>query len=546
MPGVAMGVQIARSCRDVAAAMSRGLSRVCLCTCTALALWCGSAAPVYSQELPVPLARPIPAEPVEDALAEFSLQTGVQTAYPSELLKNQTSKAVPEGLAPTPALRGLLEGTGLWFDYLNPRIVRIRAATPRDAQDPDAPAPLEVVYITADKIPRPPSFAPPTPDELRKMTLANEQLEEQIRSAHLLYGNAALDAYVQGVTERLLATDGTDPAPVHVRVIRGADANAFSLSNGSIYVTTGLLTTLQDESELAAVLGHETTHYTNGHVLRGMREEQHADTVARTAGTILGVLLAAVAQHYSGHTPSSIPNSFVSIPKDSLEIWARAISSGYSRDLEREADAGGIRRMIAGGYDAGGALAALRRLSEQAPAGSGGGAMYASHPKMTERIASYRQAISGELATAVSTGRETRRPEYQAQVAALPLDQVAVLLNAGALERAEAQVRAVVAREDSSRAEFLQGEITRARVPQTEATRVLALAAYERSIALPDPPAAAFREAALLHQLRGEPAAAAVAFQGYLAHAPQAADAPLVHRYLDLLAPSTAPIGDQK
>jgi hypothetical protein len=37
-----------------------------------------------------------------------------------------------------------------------------------------------------------------------------------------------------------------------------------------------------------------------------------------------------------------------------------------------------------------------------------------------------------------------------------------------------------------------------------------------------------------------------VAFQGYLAHAPQAADAPLVHRYLDMLAPSTQPTGAEK
>ncbi|MBS0579170.1 MAG: M48 family metalloprotease [Proteobacteria bacterium] len=542
MPGVTVSGPLAPSRRDLAASMSRGFSRVFLCACTAAFLWSLPVQSARAQE--ATLSHPIPAQPVDTALSEFSLQTGIQTAYPSDLLKNQTSQAVPAGLAPTPALRQLLGGTGLWFDYLNPRIVRIRPATAQDGQDPDAAAQLEVVYITADKIPKPPHVAPPTPEEARKMELANEQLEEHIRNAHLLYGNAALDSYVQGVTERLLATDGTDPSRVHARVIRGADANAFSLSNGSIYVTTGLLTTLRDESELAAVLGHETTHYTNAHVLRGMREQQRTETAAHTAGAILGVLLAAVAQHYAGKSPTSVPSSLVSIPNDSMQIWARAIASGYSRDLEREADAGGIRRMIAGGYDASGALSALQRLSEQAPAG--GGTVYASHPKMTERMARYRQAIAGELAASVATGREIRSAEYQAQIAALPLDQVTVLLDAGALDRAEAQVRAVIARADSGRAAFLQGEISRARIPQTDATRLAALAAYERAMALPDPPPAAFREAGLLHRLRGETAAAAVAFQGYLAHAPEAADAPLVHRYLDARASASQTSGDPK
>jgi beta-barrel assembly-enhancing protease len=545
MPMEALRVHLLQARCGIAAAMSKGLGTLCLCSCAAFLLWTPFASRAQAA-VPAVLSAPVPALPVGKALTAFSNQTGVQVVYLSDLITSQTSHAVPEGLAPTAALTRLLEGTGLGFGYLNERIVRIRATDPHDAPSADPP-PLQVVVITADKIPKPPHFSPATAQELRTMALANEELEEHLRHAHLLYGNAALDTYLQGVAERLLATDGTDPAPVHVRVMRGADANAFSLSNGSIYVTTGLLTTLQDESELAAVLGHELTHYTNAHVLRAMREQQHSAALSRAGGVILGVLLAAVAQHYSGQSPTTLPSSLTSIPQTSLEIWHRAMVSGYSRTLEREADDGGIRRMIGAGYDASGALAALQRLSEQEPAlGSGEGGLYASHPKMSERMASYREAIAGELAASVPTGRETRRAEYQGQVAALPLDQVAVLIDAGALERAEAQVHAVVVSADSSRAEFLEGEIARARIPQTDATRLSALAAYDRAVALPDPPAAAYRQAGLLHQLRGEPAAAALAFEGYLERAPQAADAPLVRRYLEAFAQPAKPTGSEK
>ena len=322
---------------------------MCLCACTAFLLWGSQAGPARSGT-PAALSAPIPAGPVEKALSDFSERTGVQVVYLSDVIREQVSQPVPEGLAPAAALTRLLEGTGLEFDYLNERIVRVRPAT---AQSAGQPPPLEIIVITADQIPKAPHFAPATAKELRTMALANEELEEHIRRAHLLYGNVQLDAYLQGVAERLLATDGTDPSPVHVRVMRGADANAFSLSNGSIYLTTGLLTTLQDESELAAVLGHEVTHYTNAHVLRGMREQQRSQALARAGGVVLGVLLAAVTQHISGQTPSSLPSSFISIPQSSLAIWQRAMVSGYSRSLEREADEGGIRRMIAAGYDAG-------------------------------------------------------------------------------------------------------------------------------------------------------------------------------------------------
>jgi hypothetical protein len=207
---------------------------------------------------------------------------------------------------------------------------------------------------------------------------------------------------------------------------------------------------------------------------------------------------------------------------------------GYSRDLEREADDGGIHRMVAAGYDATGALEALQRLAEQpTQAHPDEVPLYASHPRLLERIASYRGLIAGELAGAVGTGRDTNPDEYRTQTAGLALDQVAILLRAGALERAAAALDAEIASRDSARAEFLAGEIARSQVPQNDATAERALLAYARAFTLPDAPAAAYREAGLLHRSRGGPVAASV--QSYLERAPGAVDAPLVRIYLEEL-----------
>ncbi len=538
-----MGVCVAEARRDIATAM---LEVVCaLCLGAAVAVFHPPTA-LAQPATPAALVTAIPYQPLAPALENFAHQTGLQVVYVSSVVRDQKTPGASAGLAATDALARLLEGTGLRFEFLNERIVRILAVAPPHAvHSRDAPPPAsEEVVITAyaDGFPKP-YIAAATAEELRTLELADQDLELHIARDQLLYGRAALDRYLQGVAERLLATDASDAGPVHVRVIKGADANAFALSNGSIYLTTALLAALTDESELAAVLAHELTHYTNAHMLRALRDEHREAVTVGTAGMLFDVALSLVAAHNGINQPAAGSAT----PEAAPAIWARASVSGYSRHLEREADAGGIHRLVAAGYDASGALAALQRLAEQIPAERPAvRPMYASHSKIEERIGSYRELLAGELASKVGPVRDMRRAEYQAQLAELSLDQVAIELEAGALDRAETALEAEMAKGDSGRAEFLKGEIARKRNPQSDATAERALAAYERAVTLPDAPASAYRQAGLLHRLRGESAAASLAFQSYLERAPTAVDAPLVRIYLEeLRTPAPMPEGKQ-
>src|SRR5262249_25437114 len=158
---------------------------------------------------------------------------------------------------------------------------------------------------------------------------------------------------------QLLATDDTDAGAVHVRVTKGTNAAALTLSDGSIYLSTALLTELDNESQLAALLGRELTHYTNQHELRGLRREKHA-WIALVTVEVLLAAAEGLATAPAG-TPASAapPNTFAPPPpRPSLEVWARASVSGYPRDMEWEADDGSVHRLVAAGYDAGSALAA--------------------------------------------------------------------------------------------------------------------------------------------------------------------------------------------
>jgi len=70
----------------------------------------------------------IPAQPLDAALGEFAHQTGLQLVYLSQVTRSQASKGSRAGTSAPAALTELLEGTGLSFQFLNERTVRIFAS----------------------------------------------------------------------------------------------------------------------------------------------------------------------------------------------------------------------------------------------------------------------------------------------------------------------------------------------------------------------------------------------------------------------------------
>ena len=95
-------------------------------------------APASRAQSPTRLAADIPPQPLAEALAAYARQTGLQLVFVSEIARGKTSKGAPAGLTQEAALTRLLDGTGLRFEFLNERSVRILVAKP---ELPPAPAP---------------------------------------------------------------------------------------------------------------------------------------------------------------------------------------------------------------------------------------------------------------------------------------------------------------------------------------------------------------------------------------------------------------------
>jgi Peptidase family M48 len=129
-----------------------------------------------------------------------------------------------------------------------------------------------------------------------------------------------------------LKVDDPERIPFQFHVVLNDTANAFATPNGIIVVHSGLIELLENEAQLAAVLGHEIAHATHEHT---WRQTQHHKKKRITIG-----LAGALAAAYGLHSVSDLAN-----------LVNAAIVSGHSRSLENQSDRVGLQYIVNAGYD---------------------------------------------------------------------------------------------------------------------------------------------------------------------------------------------------
>jgi predicted Zn-dependent protease len=159
-------------------------------------------------------------------------------------------------------------------------------------------------------------------------------------------------------------------------VIRDPSINAFALPGGFVGVHTGLISTADTESELAAVLAHELSHVTQRHISRmfGQQEQMQIPVLAGLAAAIvLGLRRPDLAAGAIAATQGA----------------AISASMGYSREFEREADRVGLDAMGAAGYDPRAMAVFFEKLQRATRIMDDGSfpSYLRSHPVTVERIA---------------------------------------------------------------------------------------------------------------------------------------------------------------
>jgi predicted Zn-dependent protease len=126
------------------------------------------------------------------------------------------------------------------------------------------------------------------------------------------------------------------------------------MAQGLIVINTGILARVDNEAQLAAVLAHELTHITNRHQVREYRALQNRQTAINVAAFLgtLALTAAAIDQERRGNpgAAQAIVTAGAPLLQVGLQLSFTAMVSGYSREMENEADAHGIRVMASAGY----------------------------------------------------------------------------------------------------------------------------------------------------------------------------------------------------
>lgn len=199
---------------------------------------------------------------------------------------------------------------------------------------------------------------------------ASVQVEREIGVVR----DGKLPAYVDAIGQRLAAASPRREVSYRFAIADMAEANAFALPGGYIYVSRGLLALANSEDELANVIGHEI-----GHV--AARHAAQRDTRATGVG-VLSTLGTIAAAALGGAEAAQMMGQLG-------QVAGAGLIASYSRDQERQADEVGQEIAARSGWDPAGMASFLTTLEREGQQRAGGSARQPSfldsHPAAGER-----------------------------------------------------------------------------------------------------------------------------------------------------------------
>lgn len=349
----------------------------------------------------------------------------------------------------------------------------------------------------------PARFVAPAPstDEAGLWSMMDRE-EARLRRSPFRMREEPLQGYLSGIACKLAGDHCPD---VRVYAVRMPYFNASMAPNGMMQIWSGLLLRMDDEAQLAAVIGHELGHYLQRH---GVEQLRDAKARAAFASLMAGFGLVGLVGQLA------------------------ALGAGYSfsRDQEREADRISIVLLRNAGYDPREAARVWADLLDELKANPGAdpssdSILFKTHPPSDER-----QRELQRLAADGSGFRGER--EYAAVIAPLRFSLLEDELKRGRMAESLVLLNRLLARApDDAVLLYFRGETQRRRDAPGDAAA--ALADFEAAVRTGQEPAVTYRSLGTLYRAMNQPDLARDAWKRYLQAAPQAPDAALIQQTLE-------------
>jgi beta-barrel assembly-enhancing protease len=182
--------------------------------------------------------------------------------------------------------------------------------------------------------------------------------------------NEALQKYVNLVGNAVAGNSKRATIPYQFAVLDSPVQNAFAVPGGVIFVSRALVSILDDEAELAAVLAHEIGHVAAKHALKSTQRAQ----LLQGVGTITA---ASVGGDKGKKFASAIG-----------DMQAVLFDKGLDKEMEFEADLASMETTYRTGYDPSAMIRVLKKLQRlEASSKDKKGSWFSTHPPLSERIA---------------------------------------------------------------------------------------------------------------------------------------------------------------
>jgi predicted Zn-dependent protease len=222
----------------------------------------------------------------------------------------------------------------------------------------------------------------------------------KVRQRFGVVQDPAVHKYVTLVGMTLAKASERPDLPWTFIVLDTDGVNAFASPGGYVHITRGALGLIQNEAELAGVLGHEIGHVVRKHTINALRKDA-AVKIGTSAASDRATFLSSVGN----------------------VVYNNVLENAYDRGDELDADRFGVQIASKAGYQAGALGAFLQRLDDRnkdQPAKNG---LFASHPETKERIDKIAQLASASKTSAVVQARYKANITYEPA----PITSIAVV-----------------------------------------------------------------------------------------------------------------------
>ncbi len=227
-----------------------------------------------------------------------------------------------------------------------------------------------------------------------------------------LVTDPAVKDYVSRLGKSLLPAAIPDPLHafgIQFLIIEDPEINAFALSDGRVFVTTGLLAAVENEAQLAFILSHETAHVLQSHAWRetvSTRPDRAAVTLAEFVEIAAGI---------GGYAIGTLAAEWT-IAGAELSIY------GHQRRFEEQADIVGLQNMIEHGYDPREA-ASFFRIDMERHGDRAGTSVWSDHDSTETRGSWLTDILAWEYPNHSWSGTKLDSAEFQQMKRALgPVD----------------------------------------------------------------------------------------------------------------------------